>query len=139
GGVDVVDHRRCIYGGKRFRWVGEGDGLRHLAVVSRDGAKVRVVTPGPFDLHNPQSAFGEPLVVGVDSAGGWIYYTASPDNATQLYLYRARLDGRGRPERVTPRDQPGYHMYEISQDGPRAFHSYSSLGPPPVIEPVRLP
>jgi dipeptidyl-peptidase 4 len=137
--VDVVDDLRWIDGGKSFTWVSERDGWRHLYVVSRDGAKVRLVTPGPFDLHNPRSAFGEPLVVGVDSAGGWIYYTASPDNATQLYLYRARPDGRGRPERVTPRDQPGYHMYEISPDGRWAFHSYSSLGTPPVIDLVRLP
>ena len=39
------------------------------------------MTPGAFDLHNPVSAFGEPFVVGVDSAAGWIYYTASPENA----------------------------------------------------------
>jgi dipeptidyl-peptidase-4 len=137
--VDEVDDLRWIDGGKSFTWVSERDGWRHLYVVSRDGAKVRLVTPGPFDLHNPQSAFGEPLVVGVDSAGGWIYYTASPDNATQLYLYRGRLDGRGRPERITPRDQPGYHTYKISLDGRWAFHTYSSLGTPPVIDLVRLP
>ena len=137
--MDVVDDLRWIDGGKSFTWVSERDGWRHLYVASRDGARVRLVTPGPFDLHNPQSAFGEPLVVGVDSAGGSIYYTASPDNATQLYLYRARLDGRGRPERITPRDQPGYHTYKISKDGRWAFHTYSSLGTPPVTELVRLP
>ncbi|MFL5494116.1 MAG: prolyl oligopeptidase family serine peptidase, partial [Gemmatimonadales bacterium] len=137
--VDVVDDLRWIDGGKSFTWVSERDGWRHLYVVSRDGAKVRLVTPGPFDLHNPQSAFGEPLVVGVDSAGGWIYYTASPDNATQLYLYRARLNGRGRPERITPKDQPGYHTYKISKDGRWAFHTYSSLVTPGMTELVRLP
>ena len=34
--------------------------------------------------------------------GGWLYYIASPANATQRYLYRSRLDGSGKPERVTP-------------------------------------
>ena len=71
---------------------------------------------------------------GVDSAAGWIYYTASPDNATQLYLYRTRLAGRDRPERITPRDQPGYHTYKISKDGRWAFHTWSSFGTPPVVE-----
>jgi dipeptidyl-peptidase-4 len=137
--IDVVDDLRWIDGGKSFTWVSERDGWRHLYVVSRDGAKVRLVTPGPFDLHNPQSAFGVPLVAGVDSAGGWIYYTASPDNATQLYLYRSRLDGRGKPERITPRDQPGYHTYRISNDGRWAIHTYSSLGTPPVTQLIRLP
>ena len=107
--VDVVDDLRWIDGGKRFTWISERDGWRHLYVVSRDGAKTRLVTPGAFDLHNPASAYGAGYVVGVDSAAGWVYYTASPDNATQLYLYRTRLDGKGKQERVTPRDQPGYH------------------------------
>ena len=75
----------------------------------------------------------------MDSAAGWIYYTASPDNATQLYLYRTRLDGKGKQERVTPKDQPGYHLYQISSDGRWAFHSYSRFGTPPVVDLVRLP
>jgi dipeptidyl-peptidase-4 len=137
--VDVVNDLRWIDGGKRFTWISERDGWRHLYVVSRDGSKVRLVTPGAFDLHNPASAFGAPLVVGVDSAGGWIYYTASPDDATRLYLYRTRLDGRGRAERVTPRDQPGQHTYQISGDGRWAFHTYSAFGTPPIVELVRLP
>jgi dipeptidyl-peptidase 4 len=137
--VDVVDDLRWIDGGKNFTWISERDGWRHLYVVSRDGARIRLVTPGDFDLHNPGSAFGQPFVVGVDSAGGWIYYTASPDQATQLYLYRTRLDGRGKPERITPRDQPGYHSYRISSDGRWAFHNYSTFGTPPVVELVRLP
>jgi dipeptidyl-peptidase-4 len=137
--VDVVDDLRWIEGGKRFTWISERDGWRHLYVVSRDGTKTRLVTPGPFDLHNPLSAYGAPYVVGVDSAAGLIYFTASPENATQLYLYRVRLDGRGRPERVTPRDQPGYHLYDISGDGRWAFHTYSSFGTPPIVEVIRLP
>ncbi|HEY3011916.1 MAG TPA: S9 family peptidase [Gemmatimonadales bacterium] len=137
--VDVGDDLRWIDGGKSFTWVSERDGWRHLYVVSRDGAKTRLVTKGAFDLHNPGSAFGEPLVVGVDSAAGWVYYTASPENATQLYLYRSRIDGRGRPERVTPRDQPGYHFYRISSDGRWALHTYSSFSTPPVVQLVRLP
>jgi dipeptidyl-peptidase 4 len=108
-------------------------------VVSRDGKKVRLVTRGSFDLHNPTSAFGEPLVAGVDSAKGWIYYTASPENATQLYLYRNRLDGRGKPERITPRNQPGYHLYRISRDGRWAIHTHSSFGTPPTVDLVSLP
>jgi dipeptidyl-peptidase 4 len=137
--VDVGDDLRWVEGGKSFTWISERDGWRHLYVVSRDGKKQRLVTPGAFDLHNPATAFGEPLVVGVDSARGWIYYTASPENATQLYLYRSRLDGRGRPERITPRNQPGYHRYQISGDGRWALHNYSSFGTPPVTELVSLP
>jgi dipeptidyl-peptidase 4 len=137
--VNVVDDIRWVDGGKQFTWISERDGWRHLYLVSRDGRRVRPMTPGQFDLHNPASAFGQPFVVGVDSAAGWVYYTASPDNATQLYLFRTRLDGKGKQERITPKDQPGYHLYEISPDGRWAFHTYSRLGVPPVVEVIRLP
>jgi dipeptidyl-peptidase 4 len=137
--TDVVNDLRWVDGGKSFTWISERDGWRHLYVVSRDGGKVRLVTRGSFDLHNPASAFGQPFVTGVDSAKGWIYYTASPENATQLYLYRSRLDGRGKAERVTPSNQPGYHLYRISADGRWAIHTYSSFGTPPVVDLVSLP
>ena len=88
--VDVVDDLHWLDDGRKFTWISERDGWRHLYVASRDGAKVRLVTPGPFDLHNPGSAFGAPLVVGVDSAAGWIYYTASPDNASGIAAMRRR-------------------------------------------------
>ncbi len=137
--TDVVNDLRWLDGGKSFTWISERDGWRHLYVVSRDGKKLRLVTKGSFDLHNPGSAFGQPFVTGVDSARGWIYYTASPENATQLYLYRSRLDGRGKAERVTPANQPGYHLYRISGDGRWAIHTYSSFGTPPTVDLVSLP
>jgi dipeptidyl-peptidase-4 len=137
--VDVLDDLRWLEGDKSFTWISERDGWRHLYVVSRDGKKQRLVTPGAFDLHNPASAFGEPLVVGTDSARGWVYYTASPENAAQLYLFRSRLDGRGRPERITPRNQLGYHRYLISGNGRWAIHNYSSFGTPPITDLVSLP
>ncbi|MEF8985450.1 MAG: prolyl oligopeptidase family serine peptidase, partial [Bacteroidales bacterium] len=77
--------------------------------------------------------------VGVDEEKGWFYYYASPDNATQKYLYRVQLDGRSKPERISPVDQPGNHHYSLSPDAKWAFHTYSSSGSPPVIELVRLP
>jgi dipeptidyl-peptidase 4 len=64
---------------------------------------------------------------------------ASPDKATEEYLYRTRLDGTGTPERVTPTEQPGTHRYNISPDGHWAFHTYSTFDHPPVTDLVRLP
>ncbi len=137
--VDVVNDLRWLDGGKSFTWVSERDGYRHLYLISRDGKQQRLLTRGNFDLHNPASAFGEPFVVGQDSARGFIYYTASPENATQLYLFRSRIDGKGQAERLTPRNQPGYHRYFISSDGRWAIHNYSSFGTPPIVELVSLP
>ncbi|HEX5973247.1 MAG TPA: DPP IV N-terminal domain-containing protein, partial [Gemmatimonadaceae bacterium] len=100
--VDVVNDLRWINGGKDFTWMSERDGWRHLYVVSRDGKSVRLVTPGAFDVHNPASLFGENEVLGVNEQSDEVYFTASPDNPTQLYLYRVAMDGRTPMQRVTP-------------------------------------
>ena len=55
-------------------------------------------------------------VVGLDEANGWLYFLASPGNATERYLYRSKLDGSGAPERVTPR---GSTRHPRLRHGPR--------------------
>ena len=137
--VDVVNDLRWLDGGRSFTWVSERNGWRHLYVVSRDGSSSRDVTPGAFDVVNPAYLFGDPFVLGTDEQSGTVYFTASPDNPTQLYLYRARLDGQGAPARVTPATERGTHAYDIAPGGRWAIHSWSSFGTPPVVELVRLP
>ena len=137
--VDVVNDLRWIEGGKGFTWVSERNGWRHLYVVSRDGKSVRDVTPGNFDIDNPAYLFGEPSILGTNEQTGTVYFTASPDNPTQLYLYRASLDGQGAPTRVTPTNEAGTHSYDVAPGGRWAIHSWSSFGTPPVVELVRLP
>jgi len=130
---------RWLDSGRRFTWVSERDGWRRLYSVSRDGASIQPITTGAFDLQNPDAAFGEPYVVGVDSAAGWIYFTASPDAPTQLYLYRSRLDGKGRAERVTPAGQSGTNLYSVAPGGHFALHIHSTFTSPPTYELVKLP
>ena len=124
------DDIEWIESGKRFIWVSEQDGWRHVFLVSRDGGTQKLITNGAFDVIT---------VEAVDEAGGWLYYTASPENATQRYLYRVRLDGQGKPERVTPMGQAGTHTYNVSPLAGWAFHTYSTFTTPPRIELVRLP
>ena len=127
--VDVVNDLRWLHGGKDFLWISEKDGWRHVYVISRDGKHVRLATPGAFDVVS---------VEGVDPQEQWVYYIASPDNATQRYLYRSKLDGSAPPERVTPPNEPGVHSYDISPDFHWAFHIYSNIDTPPVTELVRF-
>ena len=128
--VDVVNDLQWLDDGRRFTWVSERDGWSHVYYVSRSGKKLTLLTPGEFDVISVQS---------VDEKGGWLYYIASPDNPTQRYLYRFRLDGSGKAERLTPQSQSGTHRYRISPDSKWAFHTYSSFDNPPVTELVRLP
>ena len=128
--VEVVNDLRWLDSGKRFTWVSEQDGWKHVYLDSRSGKRVRLITPGEFDVISIRS---------IDEKSGWLYYIASPDNPTQRYLYRIMLDGRGKSERLTPMDQEGTHSYQISTDSKWAFHTYSSFDTPPVTELVRLP
>ena len=128
--LDVVDDLTWLRGGKEFTWISERDGWKHVYAVSRDGKSVRLVTRGPFDVLE---------VKGVDDKGGWLYYVASPDNPTQKYLFRTRLDGKGTPQRLSPGGEPGTHVYDRSPNYKYAIENYSSLGTPPVIRLVRLP
>ena len=119
-----------IRDGQAFIVLSEKDGWRHAYVYSRDGKELDLLTPGQHDIIERAA---------VDEAGGWFYYYASPDNATQKYLYRVRLDGTEEPERVTPVNQPGTHDYDFSPDARWAFHTYSRFDTPPITELVRLP
>jgi len=113
-----------VHGGKDFLWLSEQDGWRHAYVISRDGKTTKLATRGEFDVIR---------LLGVDPQEQWIYYIASPDNATQRYLYRSRIDGSGAAERVSQANQPGTHDYAISPDFRWAFHTYSTFNTPPVI------
>jgi len=128
--LDVGDEVWWIDDGKAFLWLSDRGPWRHLYRVPRDGGAPTLLT------HFEADALA---VSGVDEAGGWVYIVASPTNATQRYLYRARLDGTGTPERVTPADQPGWHTYDIAPDGRAAFHTVSRVNDPPVTDVVTLP
>ncbi|MFY8088615.1 MAG: DPP IV N-terminal domain-containing protein [Rubrivivax sp.] len=47
---------------------------------------MKLITKGNFDVISPEA---------IDEANGYVYFMASPANATQKYLYRAGLDGAG--------------------------------------------
>jgi dipeptidyl-peptidase-4 len=119
-----------IRDGQAFVVLSEKDGWRHAYLYSRDGKQQALLTPGDFDIIARAT---------IDEASGWFYYYASPDNATQKYLYRVRLDGSAEPERVTPTEQPGTHDYDFSPNAQWAFHTYSAFDRVPVTALVKLP
>jgi dipeptidyl-peptidase-4 len=111
-----------------FLWLSERSGWQHAYRAQLDGKLTRI-TQGEFDVID---------VAHVDAKGGWLYYHASPENATQRYLYRVRLEG-GDSERLTPATQVGTHGYDVSEDGRWAVHTFSNFTTPPVVEIVSLP
>ncbi len=118
-----------IRDGQAFIVISEKDGWRHAYTYSREGEELSLLTPGEFDIIDRAV---------VDEGGGWYYFYASPDNATEKYLYRIPLDGSGELERITPRDQPGTHDYDFSPNAKWAFHTYSTFDAPPIVELVEI-
>ena len=128
--LNTNDNIHWLKGGKYFTWVSERDGFRHLYRISRDGKQIQPITKGNFDFINE---------VGIDTQRGLVYFIASPYNATQRYLYQARLFGKGEAKRLSPADQSGQHSYNISPSGKWAVHTFSNTETPPVISMVSLP
>lgn len=122
-GWDWLEHN------KAFVWVSEKDGWRHLYRVSADGKAERLLTPGNYDVIN---------IARIDEANGRIYFLASPENATQQYLYWVPLSG-GAPTRLSPAGQPGTHDYNISPNGKFALHTFNNHQLAPDQEIVTLP
>jgi dipeptidyl-peptidase-4 len=128
--VEVMDDFVWLDGGRSLLWLSERDGWRHAYAVSRSGGRIRLLTPGDYDVLS---------VDGVDEKGGRLYVTASPADATKRFLFSVRMDGKGKPELVGPAGQTGVHRYVISPSARWAFHTFSTLDTPPVGELVRLP
>ncbi|MFN5020718.1 MAG: DPP IV N-terminal domain-containing protein, partial [bacterium] len=123
GGWDWLDE------GKSFLWVSEQDGWRHLYRMSRNGKESLLLTKGNFDVIE---------IAAVKEKEGYVYFYASPDNATQKYLFRTKLDGSAKPERITPKTQPGTHQYDISPVADIAYHSFSNHKVQYVTEAISL-
>jgi dipeptidyl-peptidase-4 len=128
-GLVPGDIIKWIGGGNYFTWISERSGWRHMYMVSRDGKEIRPVTSGNYDIT---------AVNAIDEKEGFLYFTASPDNPTQRFLYRIKLDGTGKPDLLTPVSS-GYHEYNISPDAKWAIHTWSDFETPETVELISLP
>jgi dipeptidyl-peptidase-4 len=128
--LDIHDNIMWLDNNRYFTWTSEKDGWRHLYMISRDGRDEQLITQGEFDVIN---------ITCIDSEGGYVYYIASPDNPTERYLYRSRLNGKGRAERVTPENFIGQHSYQMSADARWAIHIFQNVSTPNRHSLVSLP
>ncbi|MBN8653038.1 MAG: DPP IV N-terminal domain-containing protein [Cytophagales bacterium] len=128
--LDFRHYFRWLNGGKEFLWMSEKDGWRHAYRISKDGTKQTLITVGDYDVMDIRL---------VDEKNNLLYFLASPQNATQKYLYKIKLDGKGKAELVTPSALAGTHDYSISPTGTFASHSFNNSFTKPVNELIALP
>ncbi|MGV8878627.1 MAG: DPP IV N-terminal domain-containing protein [Sphingobacteriaceae bacterium] len=128
--LDLHDDTRWLDGEKSFTWTSEKDGWNHLYQITRNGDEMKLITKGNFDVVQ---------ISCIDFKKGYVYYIASPDNFTQRYLYRSKMDGSGQAERITAASLSGQNSYQISANAEWAIHTYQNAATPPVISLIRLP
>lgn len=121
---------RWLKDGTSFLWITEKDGWRHIYEHSLDGKKNKLITKGDYDIIR---------ALHVDEHKQTVYFSASPDNATEKYLYSTSLSGGKKIKRLTPKNQEGTHNYTISPDGKYATHYFSNYYTKPHTERISLP
>ncbi|WP_234733597.1 S9 family peptidase [Tellurirhabdus bombi] len=119
-----------LEGGKSFVWVSEKDGWRHIYKLTRDGKKETLLTTGKYDIAS---------ISRIDEATNYVYFIASPNNPIQRYLYRVKMDGKGKLEQLSPASLAGTHSYNISPNAKWATHSFSNYKTFPAQEWISLP
>jgi dipeptidyl-peptidase-4 len=128
--VEINDNPEWLDNGKYFTWTSEREGWRQIFKISRDGKEAVNLTPGSFDVIS---------LIKVDQKYGYLYFISSPDNPTERYLYRTKMDGKGKLERLSPAEMTGQHSYQVSPDSKWAIHNFSNVSTPTTIDLVSLP
>ena len=127
--LDPVGTALWLHDNSLFTWFSDKDGWRHIYLVSRETHRETLATRFEGDAIS---------LLEADRSRDVLYFIASPNNATQRYLYAASVKD-GAVTRVTPASLPGTHAYDISPDGRWAFDTYSRVDVPPRTELVTLP
>lgn len=115
--IDFANDFMWLNGGKDILWVSEKDGWRHAYHVSLDGKPEKLITKGNFDIID---------IKYVDEKKAFLYFMASPENATQNYLYKTKLVGGSNPELLSSPVLKGTHDYNFSKNGKYAQHTFSN-------------
>ena len=114
--------------GKAFLRMTENDGWRHIYKVDLASGEKTILTPGDYDVATYYQTDDKNL-----------YIVASPDNATQRYLYRMPLNGSGKLTRITPQQFEGVNTYDVSPNGKYAIHNFTNVSTPITVNLVSLP
>tara|TARA_R100001369_G_scaffold29172_1_gene52493 strand:+ start:195830 stop:198085 length:2256 start_codon:yes stop_codon:yes gene_type:complete len=114
--------------GKSFLRMTENDGWRHVYKVSLETGEKTLLTPGDYDVAAYYQTDAKNL-----------YIVASPNNATQRYLYSVPLNGKGKLTRITPEEFEGVNTYDVSTNGEYAIHKFTNVTTPNTVSLVSLP
>jgi dipeptidyl-peptidase-4 len=128
--IEVVDNWKFIDNDSKLLWLSEKDGYNHIYLISVKDGTIEDIINEPYDVIE---------VVKINEEEGRLYFNASPDNATQKYLYMANLNGSNKPVRLTPSEFTGYNSYSVSADGKYGYFTWNNINTPDKVFLVSLP
>lgn len=113
---------------RHFVWKSERDGWLHFYLYRYDGALVRRLTRGEFEVAS---------IVGFDEKSRELYFTgqADPVNPYDVHLYRVSLKGRGMKQLTASGDT---HAVTLCPDFRCFVDNHSSPARPPTAELRRI-
>jgi dipeptidyl-peptidase-4 len=123
--IDYTNNFSFLKETNSILWASEKDGWRHLYQISLVGKPEVLITKGEYDVIDLKY---------INAKEGYVYYLASPNNATQKYLYKTKLNGKGKNELVSPASLIGTHDYSFSATGTYALHTFSNHFTPEISE-----
>jgi dipeptidyl-peptidase-4 len=87
---------------QRFLWTSERSGWREIYLYGLDGKLLKQLTSARLPVQS---------ILGIDEAGGWVYFTGAENNGTESHLYKVKLDGTGFTKMTK---EPGMHMVSLA-------------------------
>ncbi|MEL4306715.1 S9 family peptidase [Joostella sp. CR20] len=106
----------------------ETDGWRHVYKVNIASGSKTVLTPGDYDVASFYAVSKDKL-----------FFSASPEDATQRYLYTVPLNGKGTLKRITPQSFSGINTYDVAPNGAYAIHHHTNVNEPRTTRLIDLP
>ena len=102
-----------------FLWLSERSGWRHVYHLRGDGALIRQVTDGPWEVRT---------LHGVDEDTGWVYFSGTERSHIGSDIYRVKLDGSGLSRLSTAE---GTHSARFNPSFSAYLDRWSDISTPP--------
>jgi dipeptidyl-peptidase-4 len=104
-----------------FLWLSERNGWRHFYHYAVDGALIRQVTKGDWEIRRTH---------GMDASGTWAYFSSTTQSPIGLDLYRVRVDGSSL-QRMSA--TAGRHHVFVNPSRTLFLDSWSDVTTPPQV------
>lgn len=94
---------------KHLWFTSDQSGFQHLYAVDPDGANLKQITKGNWEIHN------DPFSHSPQWIGSAIYYSSTAAGTAERQFYKVNADGSGQPEQLSRHE--GLNIVAMTEDG----------------------